>query len=79
MAVRPWAPSSFWSQASGPTGEYRADPKARPVPPGHGSPLNYYVPGVCVTGVCVTLPALGLAANTRPARCPVERRSAPAE
>jgi hypothetical protein len=31
--------------------------EARPLePPGHRSPLNYYVPGVCVTGVDVTLP-----------------------
>jgi hypothetical protein len=39
--------------------ETRASPKARPGPPGHGSPLNYYVPGVCVTGVGVTLPTTG--------------------
>ena len=26
----------------------RASPRARPDPPGHGSPLNYYVPGLCV-------------------------------
>ena len=33
------------------------EPEARPLePPGHRSPLNYYVPGVCVTGVDVTLP-----------------------
>ncbi len=37
----------------------RAGPEARPIAPGHGSPLNYYVPGVCVTGVCVTLPTTG--------------------
>jgi hypothetical protein len=24
------------------------EPMARPVTPGHGSPLNYYVPGLCV-------------------------------
>jgi hypothetical protein len=29
------------------------------MPPGTRSPLNYYVPGVRVTGVYVTLPTTG--------------------